>query len=62
MLTLPFPFCWLPFSQITGFDDTNVQKGSLKSVAFDEDTFSTATVLEQLWVFFTGEEGSRGGD
>jgi hypothetical protein len=39
-----------------------VQKGSLKSVAFDEDTFSTATVLEQLWVFFTGEEGSRGGD
>ncbi|KAF1788073.1 Leucine-rich repeat domain, L domain-like [Phytophthora cactorum] len=34
--------------QITGFDDTNVQKGSLKSVTFDEDTFSTATVLEQL--------------
>ncbi|KAE9012030.1 hypothetical protein PR002_g14916 [Phytophthora rubi] len=34
--------------QITGFDDTNVQKGSLKSVAFDDDTFSTATVLEQL--------------
>ncbi|EEY63658.1 protein kinase, putative [Phytophthora infestans T30-4] len=34
--------------QITGFDDTNVQKGSLKSVTFDEDTFATATVLEQL--------------
>ncbi|KAE9093210.1 hypothetical protein PF007_g18214 [Phytophthora fragariae] len=34
--------------QITGFDDTNVEKGSLKSVAFDDDTFSTATVLEQL--------------
>ncbi|POM70705.1 TKL protein kinase [Phytophthora palmivora] len=34
--------------QITGFDDTNVQKGSLKSVAFDENTFETATVLEQL--------------
>ncbi|KAG6579840.1 TKL protein kinase [Phytophthora cinnamomi] len=34
--------------QITGFDDTSVQKGSLKSVAFDKDTFATATVLEQL--------------
>ncbi|KAL7690243.1 putative protein kinase domain, leucine-rich repeat domain superfamily [Plasmopara halstedii] len=34
--------------QITGFDDTNVQKGSLKSVTFDQNTFSTAKVLEQL--------------
>ncbi|KAG7390103.1 hypothetical protein PHYPSEUDO_008806 [Phytophthora pseudosyringae] len=34
--------------QITGFDDASVQKGSLKSVTFDEDTFATATVLEQL--------------
>ncbi|KAL4160729.1 hypothetical protein PRNP1_001291 [Phytophthora ramorum] len=34
--------------QITGFDDTNVQEGSLKTVTFDEDTFATATVLEQL--------------
>ncbi|KAI9920676.1 hypothetical protein PsorP6_001635 [Peronosclerospora sorghi] len=34
--------------QITGFDETNVQKGSLKSVTFDANTFATATILEQL--------------
>ncbi|CAH0519116.1 unnamed protein product [Peronospora belbahrii] len=34
--------------QLTGFDETNVQKGSLKSVTFDENTFATAKVLEQL--------------
>ncbi|KAF4319391.1 hypothetical protein BBO99_00004894 [Phytophthora kernoviae] len=34
--------------QITGFDDTNVQKGSLKEVSFNENSFSTATVLEDL--------------
>ncbi|CAI5705607.1 unnamed protein product [Peronospora effusa] len=34
--------------QITGFDETDVQKGSLKFVTFDENTFATATVLEQL--------------
>ncbi|TDH70755.1 hypothetical protein CCR75_001150 [Bremia lactucae] len=34
--------------QITGFDETEVQKGSLKTVAFDEDTFSTAITLEEL--------------
>ncbi|KAG7393480.1 hypothetical protein PHYBOEH_006050 [Phytophthora boehmeriae] len=34
--------------QITGFDDTSVQKGSLKEVSFDANSFSTATVLEDL--------------
>ena len=37
-------------SQITGFVDTNVQKGALKAVTFDANAFATATVLEQLSV------------
>uniref|UniRef100_M4C571 RxLR effector candidate protein n=1 Tax=Hyaloperonospora arabidopsidis (strain Emoy2) TaxID=559515 RepID=M4C571_HYAAE len=36
------------YLQITGFDDTNVQKGALKAVTFDANAFATATVLEQL--------------
>ncbi|KAF1332362.1 Tkl protein kinase, partial [Globisporangium splendens] len=36
--------------QITGFDSTNVQKGSVKKVTFDADAFSAVAVLETLVV------------
>uniref|UniRef100_K3X6P0 Uncharacterized protein n=1 Tax=Globisporangium ultimum (strain ATCC 200006 / CBS 805.95 / DAOM BR144) TaxID=431595 RepID=K3X6P0_GLOUD len=34
--------------QITGFDNTNIQKGSVKTVSFDADAFSAVAVLENL--------------
>lgn len=37
-------------SQITGYDSTNVQKGAVKNVTFEDNVFSTAPVLETLYV------------
>lgn len=39
---------WRMRSQITGFDDTRVQKGSVKTVAFDDNAFVDVPVLSAL--------------
>lgn len=45
-------------SQITGFDSTDVQKGSVKKVAFDDSAFADVEVLKTLYVLFTTHLGT----
>lgn len=42
--------CRCDHSQITGFDNANVQKGSVKTLAFDDKAFADVPTLGALYV------------